>query len=90
MTPAAQSRIRAAFATLADEVIAALGEEAAPGAEPDRMYSIAEARERLGGVSRSTVYALIERGELRSTRVGGRRLVSSSAIAELAQRGEAA
>lgn len=43
-------------------------------------YSVAEARQLLGGIAQPTIYALIRRGELRTFRVGRRRFVSGEAI----------
>ena len=40
------------------------------------------------GVSRSTVWRLIQRGELRTVRVAGRRMVQASAIRQGAKRGK--
>ena len=80
MTPATEIRIRAAFATLADELIAAL--EVEPAADvPERLLSIRDAAEALGGIARSTVYRELQAGRLRSVRVGGRRMIPQSAIA---------
>lgn len=45
-------------------------------------YSPSEAAEALG-VSRQHIYALIQRGELRTTTAGSRRLVPLSALVEL-------
>ena len=47
------------------------------------LYSIAEAREMLGGISRNTIYGLLHTGDLPSVVIGCRRFVSASAIAEL-------
>ena len=47
------------------------------------LYSIAEAREMLGGISRNTIYGLLHTGDLPSVVIGCRRFVSGSAIAEL-------
>lgn len=83
MTPATETRIRAAFATLADELIAALEREPVADA-PERLLSIRDTAEALGGIARSTVYRELQAGRLRSVRVGGRRLIPSSAIADYA------
>jgi excisionase family DNA binding protein len=74
------TRLDAAIA----ELVAALRDELreatlAPG--PDRMYSISEAAAALG-VSRTTAYAELQAGRLRSVKLGRRRLVPASAIAE--------
>jgi predicted DNA-binding transcriptional regulator AlpA len=50
------------------------------------LYSIAEAREMLGGISRNTIYGLLHTGDLPSVVIGCRRFVSGSAIAELIER----
>lgn len=42
--------------------------------------SVAQARELLGGIANPTIYELINSGELRTFRVGRRRLVSLEAI----------
>lgn len=47
------------------------------------LYSIDEARERLGGISRNSIYQLLHKGQLASVRIGTRRLVSAVAIAQL-------
>jgi excisionase family DNA binding protein len=49
------------------------------------MVTVEEAGRRLG-VSRSTVWRLIQRGDLPSVRRGGRRLVPASAIRTRARR----
>ncbi len=50
------------------------------------LYSIAEARERLGGISRNSIYALLRSGELASVVLGCRRFITAAAIAELIAR----
>ena len=50
------------------------------------LYSIAEAREMLGGISRNTIYGLLHTGDLPSVVIGCRRFVSGSAIAELIEK----
>lgn len=70
------------------ELVAALSEEirsdsVGPTRTPPRLLSIEEASDALG-IGRTSTYALIERGALRSLKVGRRRLVSASAIAEYA------
>lgn len=47
------------------------------------LYSIEEARERLGGISRNSIYQILRSGQLASVIIGGRRLVSAVAIAQL-------
>lgn len=54
------------------------------GVMKDRaLYSITEARELLGGISRNTIYALLNSGELASVVIGCRRFISPAAISEL-------
>jgi excisionase family DNA binding protein len=50
-------------------------------AAPPRLLSVEEAAERCG-VGRSAFYALIGRGEIRSHKVGRRRLIAETAIQE--------
>lgn len=74
------SRLEAAVA----ELVAALREELAqapPAAMPDRLLDVDEAATVLG-VSRTSVYQELQAGRLRSVKVGRRRLIPSSAIAE--------
>jgi predicted DNA-binding transcriptional regulator AlpA len=47
------------------------------------LYSIKEARELLGGISRNSIYALLRDGSLPSVVLGCRRFVSGAAITEL-------
>ncbi len=47
------------------------------------LYSIKETRARLGGISRSSLYAMLRAGDLPSVVIGCRRFVSAEAIAEL-------
>ena len=44
------------------------------------LYSIEEAREILGGISRDTIYGLLRTGRLASTPIGRRRFISAVAI----------
>jgi hypothetical protein len=47
------------------------------------LYSIEETRQRLGGISRNTVYAMLRSGQLSSVVLGCRRFISAKAIADL-------
>lgn len=47
------------------------------------IYSIDEARERLGGISRSSIYQILHTGELASIVIGSRRFIPAAAIARL-------
>jgi len=55
------------------------------GLEP--LYSVREAAKMLGGVSRFTVYAWVNRGLLERTRVGGRVMVRESSLLKLLEQG---
>ena len=52
-------------------------------------FGVAEARERIGGISQVKFYELINSGRIRTFRIGRRRLVSQEAITEFIQRAEA-
>lgn len=81
----AEERVRAAASELV-EALVALALEAAPKADaPDRLLSIAEAAEA-AGISRTLLYAEIGAGRVRTIKVGRRRLVPASALAEIAGR----
>jgi excisionase family DNA binding protein len=47
------------------------------------LYSIDEARERLGGISRNLIYEILRSGRLSSVVLGSRRLIPAAAIAQL-------
>ena|ERR1700730_17256018 len=49
------------------------------------LYSIEEARELLGGISRNTIYAFLRTGDLASLVIGCRRFISAVAIQEFVQ-----
>lgn len=49
------------------------------------LYNIPDAAERLG-VGRTSIYGLIDRGELRSVRIGRRRLVPAAALDEFVEK----
>jgi hypothetical protein len=48
-----------------------------------KLYSIKEARELLGGISRNGIYALLRTGDLASVVIGCRRFISDEAIGAL-------
>jgi excisionase family DNA binding protein len=50
------------------------------------LYDEHEAREQLGGIGRTLFYELIGSGQLRSVKLGRRRLVPADAIEELVDR----
>jgi len=47
------------------------------------LYSIQESRKLLGGISRNTIYQLLNSRRLASVVIGGRRFISANAIADL-------
>ena len=51
-----------------------------------KAWSVDEARELLGGISRASLYELINSGDLRTVMLCGRRLVPDDAIDELLTR----
>jgi len=48
--------------------------------QPDSLLSIEETCQRLGKISRATVYKLLDTGELRSMMIRGRRFVPQSEV----------
>ncbi len=52
----------------------------------DRLNNEAEAREQLGGISRTTLYQLFGRGELLTVKIGRRRMVPQSEINRFIER----
>ncbi len=50
------------------------------------LYSITEARHLLGGISRTSIYSLLQTGQLQSVVIGCRRFVAHKAIAELVEK----
>jgi excisionase family DNA binding protein len=50
------------------------------------LYSIKEARELLGGISRNSIYELLRAGNLPSVVLGCRRFIAASAITELIEK----
>jgi excisionase family DNA binding protein len=90
MTADHEAAIRAATDALAAAILAAVRAEAASiDAGPEQLLSIDQAA-ILTGVGRTTIYAAMGAGRLRSVKVGRRRLVPASAIAELAAAEQAA
>lgn len=74
------SRLDAALAELAAAIREEVRAEAAAGG-PDQLLSVGRAADRLG-IGRTALYTELQAGRIRSLRVGRRRLVPSSAIAE--------
>ena len=50
--------------------------------------SVVEARKRLGGISNAKFYQLVNSGDLRTFRIGRRRLISRSAIRDFVRERE--
>ena len=79
------TRLEAALAELAnairDEVLAELQLDGGP----PELLSIDEASRRLG-IGRTAAYDAIGRGDLRSVKIGRRRLIPADALTELGQR----
>jgi excisionase family DNA binding protein len=82
--PGVDDQLRAAVEQLVTAIVAAVRAELPEPGAPDRLLSVEEAAHALG-IGRSMVYALVADGRLRSLKVGRRRLVPSSALAELVE-----
>lgn len=85
MMSTTEAAVRQAADALAAALLDAIREQARPADPPERLLSMAEAA-HVAGLGRSALYSLISRGELRTLKVGRRRLVPASALAELAAR----
>lgn len=78
-------RLDAALAELAAAIRAEMRSEVVSRADgPPELLSIRAASARLG-IGRTATYEAIGRGELRSIKVGRRRLIPADALAELAR-----
>lgn len=55
-----------------------------------QLLTVPDVLARLGGISRSQLYELLAAGELESCKIGRRRLVSESQLAEYVRRLESA
>ena len=53
----------------------------------DRLYSIAQAAELLGGLSKDTIHAWLSQGKLRRTKVGARTMVRESELQRVIEDG---
>jgi excisionase family DNA binding protein len=82
VTPATEARVREAALRFADELLAALAADEPAEPSPDDLLNAAKACQRLGGIARSTLYALTLAGTLRSVKVGRRRMWPASYLAE--------
>jgi excisionase family DNA binding protein len=74
------ARLEAALLELAQAIREELAEAAI--AAPERLYDLPTAAATIG-IGRTRLYAELDSGRLRSVKVGRRRLVPASAIAEL-------
>lgn len=54
--------------------------------EVDHLNDLPEARIKLGKIGRSSIYRLMDTGELRSVKIGRRRFIPDSAIADYVAR----
>lgn len=85
MSADARADVRAAVDELVDVLLRTMASQR--GAEaPNRLLSVREAADYLG-VGRTALYGLLASGEVRSMRVGRRRLVPAAAIDEYIGRG---
>jgi excisionase family DNA binding protein len=83
------TRLEAAVAELADALRDELRADLTHRTHgPPELLSIEQAARRLG-IGRTATYDAIGRGDLRSIRIGRRRLVAADALVELTQRGTA-
>jgi len=53
----------------------------------ERLFSVEEAAETLGGISKWTVHAWLSQGKLQRTKVGGRTMIRESELAKVIQDG---
>jgi excisionase family DNA binding protein len=51
--------------------------------ELEKLYSVAEAAQALGGISKWTVHAWLSQGRLQRTKVGGRTMIRESELAKV-------
>jgi predicted DNA-binding transcriptional regulator AlpA len=86
VTTAAEDRVREAVDLLAEALIALAHEQATEAARPApvELLDVRTAAQRLGGMSRSTLYQCMTAGTVQSVTVGGRRLIPSTEIERLA------
>lgn len=81
MSPEGEDTVRAAAAALVAAILAAVADAAPTGNAPERYLSIDQAV-ALTGCGRSLLYGEIQAGRLHSIKIGRRRLIGSTAIAE--------
>jgi excisionase family DNA binding protein len=88
MTPPREEAVRAAVDALVAALLAAVAGAAPVAGAPDRLLSVDEAAAALG-VGRSRLYDEIAAARVRSVKVGRRRLIPASAIADYIKVGNA-
>lgn len=84
MTDALADALRPIVAELVREELSRRTADAGP-----RLLTVPEAQRALGGISRPSIYALLNGGRLRSVKLGGRRMVPASAITDLVEGSDA-
>jgi excisionase family DNA binding protein len=55
--------------------------------EMEKLYSVPEAAEFLGGISKWTIYSWLSQGRLRRTKIGSRTMLKESELQKLIQDG---
>jgi excisionase family DNA binding protein len=78
-------RLAAALSELVDAIRAEVSPPTTP-LGPDPLLDIPAACAAMGGIGRSALYGLLSSGDLRSVKVGRRRLIPSAAIREYVER----
>lgn len=78
-----RERIRKAAEELAEALIA-LADEAPATAPAVELLDVETFAARVGGMARSTVYAAIAAGDIRSVKVRGRRVIPASEVERIA------
>jgi excisionase family DNA binding protein len=53
----------------------------------EQLFSVEEAAQRLGGLSKWTIHAWLSQGRLQRTKVGGRTMIRESELAKVIQDG---
>jgi excisionase family DNA binding protein len=53
----------------------------------EKLFSVQEAAERLGGISKWTVHAWLSKGKLQRTKVGGRTMIRESELDKIVEDG---
>ena len=87
---AEEARVRAAVEELAAALVAVAAAAKVDADAPERLLSVDDARQALGGVGRSLIYTEMQAGRLRALHVGRRVLISASEVARyIAAQGKA-